>query len=246
MYSYSFPEYNYDFNYGNGYGNFYGIENSVLGGIFIALILFVMFALAVSLVCYIINAIGLYTLAKRRGNKNAYFAFIPIASAYLTGEIADSIGLTMNKKTGYARKILLLYIVSFAIPFASFPLTIISTITSSILKTYSANALLSWISIILSVASSIVSICCQVYVYISLYKIYKEYVPTRATLYLVLGIIFPVTAPFFMFSIRNKKSGYELWCEQRQREQEAQQQMQQDEIIEDNDTVIEVEQTEIE
>ena len=47
-----------------------------------------------------------------------------------------------------------------------------------------------------------------IYEYSAYYWLYRIYNPKNATLYLVLSIIFPVTIPFFWFSLRDKTPDY--------------------------------------
>lgn len=42
--------------------------------------------------------------------------------------------------------------------------------------------------------------------YITLYKIFKDYVPESATLYTVLSIFVNVCTPFLLFSLKDKES----------------------------------------
>lgn len=216
MYDFNIP-YNYDYNYGAS--PFFYLDDAVLGGVIIAILLFIMLAFAVSVVCYIFNGIGLYTLAKRRNLNSPFLAFIPVANSYLTGEIADDINRTMNKKSKYAKTILALFIVSFLLPLVTIPFSIVGTLVGSLVGLAVVSNIVSSLTTAVSV---VVSVCCSVYLYIAYYKIYKEYAPDKAVLFIVLSILLPVTQPFIVFSLRNKISGYELWCnEQQAREQSA-------------------------
>ena len=48
----------------------------------------VLIALAVSLTTYILGSIGNYTIAKRRGIRNPWLAWIPLAHLWITGCIS--------------------------------------------------------------------------------------------------------------------------------------------------------------
>jgi hypothetical protein len=56
---------------------------------------------------------------------------------------------------------------------------------------------------LIPVIGGFLSIVYCVYFFIALYRLYKLYKPDSATLYLVLSIIFEITMPFFIFSIRD-------------------------------------------
>ena len=213
MNSFNLPD---NFNYDTT--PFFYLDDAVLGGVIIGIILLLMLAFAVTVITYIFGAIGLYTLAKRRNIANPFFAYIPIANSYLTGVVADDINRTMNKKSKYGKTILFLELASFLLPLISLPITIIGT---AIVSIYGLAVVSNVIGCLITALSSVISVCCAVYLYISYYKIFKEYVGNSATAYLVISIIFPVTLPFFIFSIRNKVSGYELWCNEQQARAES-------------------------
>lgn len=47
-------------------------------------------AASITIACFVLKGIGLYTIAKREGIKNPFLAFIPFASYYLLGKIVGS------------------------------------------------------------------------------------------------------------------------------------------------------------
>lgn len=209
--------YNYDYYY--PYDGFF--DNSTVSdfaGIFAGLLVIFAFLLFVSLayvvVFYIFNAIGLYNIAKNRGMKNPYLAFIPIANSYYLGKISDDIDRTMNKKSSNAVLIL-------AFEISCLVLSIVSTVTSAVSSLAGMYGFLG-VALLLYMLALAAAIAYSVFVYISLYKIYKEYVPEKAVLFEVLSVLFDIHA-FFLFAIRNKKSGYQKWVEQQAAAQAAQQ-----------------------
>lgn len=64
--------------------------------------------LIIVFIFYIFGAIGIQTMAKRRGIENAWLAYIPIAQFFIIGSIFDNINAYKNKQTNY--KIILLII----------------------------------------------------------------------------------------------------------------------------------------
>lgn len=55
-----------------------------------------------------------------------------------------------------------------------------------------------FIGFILSIANIILNVA-------ALYTLYLMYIPAKAMIYTILGIIFPILTPFFVFSIRNEE-----------------------------------------
>jgi len=216
---YSFPGYEYyeDFNYGNLPSV---SSDSVIGIAFLVLALVLLFALAICAVIYVFSAIGTYKIAKNRNMNAPYLAFIPVANVYLLGLIADDIERTMGKKTSYAKKLLVLSIITFAISIFMMPISFISGFATGMGSTALATAMLIP-EVLLAVASFVIAIVLAVYEYIVIYKIFKEYSPENATLFLVLSVLFSIH-PFILFAIRNKKSGYEKWLEEQQKMRAAQ------------------------
>lgn len=202
-------------NYGdyyNYYNSFYNPYSGMLDVAYGILSLLLLSSLFIFIVLYIFESIALYTIAKNRGIKNAFLSFIPVAEYYILGKVYDDISATMNKKTGYAARMVVL--ASFALASAVFACVFLGM--SAVIGFAGGEAVM---FIFMAVPFLLVQIGCTValliFTLISLYAVYKEYVPSNAVLFLVLSVIIPVTMPFLLFSIRNKKSGYQLWCEQR-------------------------------
>lgn len=118
----------------------------------------------------------------------------------------------MNKKTGYAVRMAVLSAVSLTA--AVFACVFFSM---SLVMGYTGGMSAPFIALAISFALVMIGcfVAASVFMFISLYAIYREYAPSNAVLFLVLSVLIIVTMPFLLFSIRNKKSGYQLWCEQR-------------------------------
>lgn len=213
--------YSYGFDYGDNFPAFDYYSNDLsglaaFGGVFaiIALILFglVLIFLAFAVVKYVLGSIGLYTIAKNRKFDNPWLAWIPIARDYYIGRIADDINATMAKRSNLRKIILALAATQFGVSF-------ISGFITAILAAVGMAPLASVIALSLSAITYLATIAYAVIYFISLYKVYKEYTPSNAVLFEVLSIIFSI-GDFFLFAIRNKKSGYQIWLEQNENIQE--------------------------
>ncbi|MGL4283041.1 hypothetical protein [Eubacterium aggregans] len=129
--------------------------------------------IVIGIVLYVFTALALYTMAKNKGIEYAWLAWIPVANGYVMGEVMDD----------------KVAIGSSVIPYAKWILLLGSIVTG----------LLAMIPYIVW----IFSILYLVYYYCAIYRLYKLYKPDNAVLYLVLSIIFGITMPFFIFSMRN-------------------------------------------
>ncbi len=217
MYNYS-PYYDYDYGYGYEYDLVPDIATSIAGGLLIFILLLLMAVFVIGIVRYLLEGFALYNIAKRRGMKNPFFAFIPVVNTYLLGLIHDDINRTMNKQSKNANTLLILKIATIAVDLISIPFSIIASVVAGV---SGASVAVSIITSLFSAVSFVLLIILSVFSFISLYAIFKEYDHEHATLYIVLSVISGVLGSVFLFVIRNKPSGYELWLKQREEQQRA-------------------------
>jgi len=213
------PYYDY---FGDGNYNYYGSSGlpENFWTLFMTIAIgFVVVALLVSLVFYIFNAIALYSIAKRRRMNNAFLAFIPIANKYYLGKIADDISRTMNKKTNHAKRILIPMVIGVAIDVVGSFFAGLGTALISLYTGGETGVAIIGLSIVISLFSGAALIVSAIFKYIALYSIFKEYSNSNAVLFIILSVLLSIS-PFLLFAIRNKKSGYELWCEQQTKQAE--------------------------
>ena len=81
-----------------------GAATGIVTGVFLLVYLF---AMAFSLVAYVLGAVGLYRIAKRRGIHHGWLAWIPIGSNWLLGSISDHYQYVVKQKVTRRRKVLL-------------------------------------------------------------------------------------------------------------------------------------------
>jgi len=139
-------------------------------------------SLVIGLVCYVFNALGLYTMAKNRNLDNPWLAWIPLASNYLMGELINDDVSISTWHIPYAKLFL---------PLMGLALTVVMMILGFI------PYLGAFIGILLSLALSF-------YYYAAQFWLYSIYDKDHRVLYLVLSIIFPFLGPIFIFIIRNR------------------------------------------
>ena len=180
------------------------------------LVVFGLIALVVGLMTYIFQSVGLYTIAKRRGIKNAWLAWIPVGYTWLVGCIADQYRYVAKGEVKNRRKILLAlgiagavlgtaYTVSYIGGMAGFTEQMMSSGTQAMEGIAAGGALAG--SVLVSLLSSVVSIVTLVFWHISLYDLYTSCNPRNNVVFLVLGIIFSFLTPFFIFANRNRDGG---------------------------------------
>jgi hypothetical protein len=185
-----------------------------LGQVMMILYLFVIFvSLAVSAVFYILQSVGYYQTAKRRGINHAWLAWMPVGAAWIAGCVSDQYqyvvkGRVCNKRKGMLA-LSIIALVCCAACYASF----ISFLWYSmgpespefvnlefIMGTGVTMVICGWVTVGVSLALTIMN-------YIALYDFFVSCEPKNAALFLILSIIFNITMPIFVFVCRNKDAG---------------------------------------
>lgn len=156
------------------------------------------------LLCYIFQSLGLYRIAKRRGIRNGWLAWLPVGNMWILGSIADQYQYVAKGRVKNRRKILL------GMNIACMILSGLGSTISFALGLaagFSGNMDSLALSILLSVILWVISMVAIVYQYIAYYDLYRSCDPEDSVLFLVLSILFSVAVPFFVFALRNKDRG---------------------------------------
>ena len=169
-----------------------------------------------SLVTYVLTALALYTIARRRGLKNPWLAWIPVADSWLLGSLSDQYRYVVKGEHKSKRKILLFFriLASYLwvslmalllrLCFRAFGGVMQGTIPDILIRQILHQAA-DLLIVVLPLIG--ISIAYAVFRYMALYDIYKSLDPDNCVLFLVLSILFGVTEPFFLFFSREKDGG---------------------------------------
>ena len=173
-------------------------------------------SLVISLLSYVLTALAIYTIAKRRGLNKPWLAWIPVVDVWLLGSLSDQYQYVVRGRNRSKRKsLLVLGILSFVLGIAVIILAI-SLLTQLVLADMQGvseeylldlimGPLLSMLGLCLPMAG--IGIAYTILYYMALYDVYKSLDPSNCVLYLVLSILISVTLPFFLFFNRNKDGG---------------------------------------
>ena len=169
-----------------------------------------------SIAGYVLTALALYTIARRRGLKNPWLAWIPVADCWLLGSLSDQYRYVLKGEHRSKRKILLFFRILITIMW-------ISLIGLLVNLCFHAFGGVFWGAMsdermfqILHQAMNLLVLCLPligisiayaVFRYMALYDIYKSLDPENCVLFLVLSILFGITEPFFLFFSREKDGG---------------------------------------
>ena len=169
-----------------------------------------------SLASYVLTALALYTIARRRGLKNPWLAWIPVADCWLLGSLSDQYRYVVDGQHKSKRKILLIFRILTAVMWVSLIGLLIKLCFHAVGSVFWGTMSDERIFQILHQALNLlvmclpligISIAYAVFRYMALYDIYKSLDPANCVLFLVLSILFGVTEPFFLFFSRNKDDG---------------------------------------
>ena len=169
-----------------------------------------------SIASYVLTALALYTIARRRGLKNPWLAWIPVADSWLLGSLSDQYRYVVKGEHKSKRKILLFFRIVIALMWISLMGLLVNLCFHAVGNAFWGTMSEDRIFQILHQALNLlvvllpligISIAYAVFRYMVLYDIYKSLDPANCVLFLVLSVLFGVTEPFFLFFSRNKDEG---------------------------------------
>lgn len=198
-----------------GYSYAYEIEEMIELG-FLPVLFSSVPSMAFGIAVYVLTALAFYTVADRRGLKNPWLAWIPVANLWLLGSISDQYRYVVKGEFKSKRKILLvLGLASMVVGMVIFGLITSLAITgiSGAMGGISEEQMVGQLMgraigmVGLFVPMMGIAIAQMVIRYMALYDVYKSMDPSNCVMFLVLSILFNFTEPFFLFFNRNKDEG---------------------------------------
>lgn len=192
---------------------YYDYSYSSAGGEMLGVILFYVIYLLIAggfaIATYVLRSLGVYTIAKRRGLKHAWFAWVPVVDHYLLGCISDQYQYVVKGKNKNKRKILLVLDIGYVVMLTAILASFIGILFNSVVGYISESRMMSQMFGMLGLYVPLlgVGIAMTVFRYMALHDLYVSVDPRNSTMYTVLSIIFRVTEPFFLFFNRNKDEG---------------------------------------
>ena len=169
-----------------------------------------------SIAGYVLTALALYTIARRRGLRNPWLAWIPVADCWLLGSLSDQYRYVLKGEHRSKRKILLFFRVLITIMWISLMGLLVNLCFHAVGGVFWGAMSDERMFQILHQAMNLLVLCLPlmgisiayaVFRYMALYDIYKSLDPENCVLFLVLSILFGITEPFFLFFSREKDGG---------------------------------------
>lgn len=166
------------------------------------------------IVSYVLTALALYTIAKRRGLNNPWMAWIPVANLWILGSISDQYRYVARGEVKSKRKVLIvldilliLVLIGFFVMLAEL---IVQFVIQGLSHSYGTNQDIlrpASIMMMLLLPMMALSITQAVVQYMALYDVYASCDPNNKVLYLVLSIFIGLAQPIILMIIREKDNG---------------------------------------
>ena len=173
--------------------------SGVMAAVAVVFLVIWLAVISFSVVSYVLQSRGMQVIARRRGIRKPWLAWIPVANMWTLGSISDQYQYVAKGKIRNRRKVLLGLMIGCAAIFS------VLEVLAILFDGESAAAA---VLLILGVLGAMgLAIVYMVFLYIALYDLYVSCDPGNAVLYLVLSIVLNVTMPFFVFACRNKDGG---------------------------------------
>ena len=169
-----------------------------------------------SIAGYVLTALALYTIARRRGLRNPWLAWIPVADCWLLGSLSDQYRYVLKGEHRSKRKILLFFRVLITIMWISLMGLLVNLCFHAVGGVFWGAMSDERMFQILHQAMNLLVLCLPlmgisiayaVFRYMALSDIYTSLDPANCVLFLVLSILFGITEPFFLFFSREKDGG---------------------------------------
>lgn len=163
-------------------------------------------------------AIGIYKMSKTAGLEYPWLSFIPVASSYTLGILAEKYRKTPTEKPfKYSILLLVMHIIEkivaivFFVLFCFISVETVHTVISVAMYDgeIDPNMALALIPFfVLSLAVIFTELAFAVIRYIALWRVYSLFDGRNAVLYTVLSVLFGFLEPVFIFVLRNKQPVY--------------------------------------
>ncbi len=172
------------------------------------LVTFYLLMIGSMIVCYVFDAVGVYRIAKRRGIHHPWLAWIPVGNSWLLGSISDHYQYVAKQKVTKRRVILLVLGIVTAVMGGFFGLGTGLLSAAEIAGGEAAGSILAVVVMVIAYLGMMgLAITATIFCYIAYFDLFRSCKPKYDVLFLVLGIIFNVTLPFFVFACSGSDEG---------------------------------------
>ena len=170
-----------------------------------------------SIVIYVFTSLSFYTIAKRRGIRNPWMAWVPVANCWIVGSISDQYRYVAKGETKNKRKVLLILNIASCVLAIAF--LVLSCVTIFGLAQEAMTGFVDEEALIVSMLSSLggvlvlalpmaaVAIAYYIIYHMALYDVFGSCEPNNKVIYLVVSIFIGIAGAIFLFICRGKDDG---------------------------------------
>ena len=185
-------------------------EAGSMVGITLAVVLVVyLLALGFCFLVYILQALGTYTIANRRGINHPWLAWVPFGNLWILGSISDQYQYVAQGRVKNRRKILVGLQIAMVVLLLAFMVFAVYCVFQNTMgaELPDSMGIMALGMLVFYVVLMVLSILLSVFQYICLYNLFASCDPNSKVGYLLLCIFISVTMPFLVFSCRKKDYG---------------------------------------
>lgn len=169
-------------------------------------------AYILGIVSYVLQSVGFYSMAKRRGIHNPWLAWVPVGNVWILGSISDQYQYVAKGNVRNRRKTLLGLMIAMLIISVLTVVALVAFFFGAVSNAGTLDSLSGGVGLLVAgfvgyLALLAVSLTLLVFQHIALYDLYASSRPGGAVAFLVLGIFFSFLIPFFVFACRKKDGG---------------------------------------
>ena len=161
---------------------------------------------------YILNALSLYRIAKRREINHPWLAWVPVGSAWILGCISDQYQLLVHQKKTHRAPILLVLIAGSVIGYFLILVLTFRWLKYATLGPEPLTAM--WPTMLALDAMIAVSIAAAVFTFLAKYDLFRSCEPKNAVAYLIISIavqcfiqVAGIVSPILMLVVSKKDEG---------------------------------------
>ena len=170
---------------------------------------------------YVLTAISLYSIAKRRGIAHPWMAWVPVVNVWVLGSISDQFRYVTKAQVKNKRTTLLvLQIINAVVSTVMIVVMLVGVFNffEVAMNGGEEEIMMQGMSLMLKCLGSClvglgISVAYCIVYFIALYDVFMSVNPDNAVLFLVLGIVVGITTPFFLFFNRKKDGGMPPRCD---------------------------------
>ena len=177
----------------------------VLGAFLVVYLLILLASLAVSVAAYVLQSLGYYTIAERRGIKRPWLSWLPIGNLWILGSISDQYQYVVKGKIRNRRKVLLGLSCGLLVLYVVWAVVLLAS--AAMADMMGSGLIIGLIGILGGLLLVALAICLAVFQYICLYDLFRSCTPDNAVLYLILSIVVNWAIPLFLFICRKQDVG---------------------------------------